>query len=41
MLSSLRTQGPIPRDLSISKVADAFRKMKAGGYGSLRSRGRR
>src|SRR5882724_2922810 len=41
LLSSLRTQGPIPRDLSVRRVADILPKGTAAAYGSLRSQGRR
>src|ERR1700722_7066385 len=39
--SSLRTQGPIRRGPSFWPVADTCRNPKAGGYGPLRSQGRR
>src|ERR1700688_1501172 len=39
--SSLRTQGPIPRDLSVRHCDRRFlEQITFGGYGSLRSQGR-
>jgi hypothetical protein len=39
--SSPRTRGPIRRGLSLGTLASAMKKTVAGGYGSLRSQGRR